>query len=150
MAPGPDGLVDAGAVLATLQHPKSVLVSLMAALRDRLLAGLMRRIEGVQLNGAREPRLPGNLHVSMARAEAETLILCLGGHLAISSGAACAEAEGQGSHVLCAMRPPDERIDTALRFGIGRYNTEIEMDTAVDVLAEAVQEACARSPAASA
>ena len=90
------------------------------------------RIGGVEVNGALEPRLPGNLHVSIARAEAETLILSLGGRIAISSGAACAEAGGKGSHVLRAMGLPDERVYTALRFGIGRYNTDAEIDAAID------------------
>ena len=58
----------------------------IGALRDRLLEGLRSRIEGVEVNGALAPRLPGNLHVSIPRAEAETLILSLGGRIAISSG----------------------------------------------------------------
>ena len=99
--------------------------------------GLRSRIEGVEVNGALEPRLPGNLHVSIARAEAETLILSLGGGIAISSGAACAEAGGKGSHVLRALGLADDRIYTALRFGIGRFNTAAEIDTVVDALAEA-------------
>jgi cysteine desulfurase len=119
------------------------------ALRDRLLADLERRVGEVTVNGAREPRLPGNLHVSIARAEAETLILALGGRIALSSGAACSEAGGKGSHVLRAMGLPDERVYTALRFGIGRYNTPLELETAVDALAAAVQAARQRSSPAS-
>jgi cysteine desulfurase len=118
------------------------------ALRDRLLSGLRDRIEGVVVNGALEPRLPGNLHVSIARAEAETLILSLGGRIAISSGAACAEAGGKGSHVLRAMGIPDERIYTSLRFGLGRYNTAAEVDAVVEALAEAVHVSRERSSSA--
>ena len=114
-------------------------------LRDRLLSGLRGRLEGVVLNGASEPRLPGNLHVSIARAEAETLILSLGGRIALSSGAACAEAGGKGSHVLRAMRIPDERVYTSLRFGLGRYNTAAEVDAVVEAVAEAVQASRERS-----
>jgi cysteine desulfurase len=121
----------------------------LQALRDRLLEGLQRRIGEVTVNGALAPRLPGNLHASIARAEAETLILSLGGRVALSSGAACSEAGGKGSHVLRAMGLPDERVYTALRFGIGRYNTPLELDTVVDALAEAVQAARARSSPAS-
>ena len=120
------------------------------ALRDRLLAGLRERIAGVELNGAAEPRLPGNLHVSIDRAEAETLILSLGGSIALSSGAACAEAEGKGSHVLRALGLPDERVYTALRFGLGRYNDAGEIDSVVEALAEAVKAARERwQPASS-
>jgi len=121
----------------------------LRALRDRLLAGLRERIEGVELNGAAEPRLPGNLHVSIARVEAETLILSLGGRIALSSGAACAEEGGKGSHVLRAIGLADERVYTALRFGLGRYNDAGEVDAVVDALAEAVKAARERTRPAS-
>jgi cysteine desulfurase len=120
----------------------------IAALRDRLLEGLAARIDGVTVNGSRERRLPGNLHASIDRAEAETLILSLGGRIAISSGAACAEAGGKGSHVLHALGLPDERIYTALRFGIGRFNDAGEIDAVVDALAQAVSAARSRAAAA--
>jgi cysteine desulfurase len=116
-------------------------------LRDRLWAGLREKIDGVVRNGAEDPRLPGNLHVSIARAEAEVLILSLGGRIAISAGAACAEAGGKGSHVLRAMGLPDERVYTAIRFGIGRYNSGPEIEAVVEALAGAVAEARARSRA---
>jgi cysteine desulfurase len=117
----------------------------VGALRDRLLERLQSRLGGVTLNGAASPRLPGNLHVSIAGAEAETLILSLGGQIAISSGAACAEAGGKGSHVLRAMGLPDERVYTALRFGVGRYNAAAEIDDTIEALCRAVGEARARS-----
>jgi cysteine desulfurase len=120
----------------------------IAALRDLLLASLRARIDGISVNGALSPRLPGNLHVSIERAEAETLIISLGGRVAISSGAACAEAGGKGSHVLRAIGLSDERVYTALRFGLGRYNTAAEIDVVVAALAEAVEAARARSSAA--
>jgi cysteine desulfurase len=119
----------------------------IGALRDRLLAGLLTRIDGVTLNGSLEKRLPGNAHVSIARAEAETLIVSLGGRIALSSGAACSEAEGKGSHVLRALGMTDERVYTSLRFGLGRYNTEAEVDAVVEALAEAVRVARDRSAA---
>jgi cysteine desulfurase len=117
----------------------------IAALRDRLLQGLTSRLDGISVNGSASERLPGNLHVSIAGAEAETLILSLGGDLAISSGAACAEAGGKGSHVLRAMGLSDERVYTALRFGVGRYNAAAEIDAAVEALVRVVAEARARS-----
>jgi len=115
------------------------------ALRDRLLSRLRETVAPLEVNGALHPRLPGNLHVSIERAEAEVLILSLGGRIALSSGAACAEAGGKGSHVLRAMGLPDERVYTALRFGIGRYNSGAEIDAAVDALSAAVAETRARS-----
>jgi cysteine desulfurase len=118
----------------------------LTALRDRLLAGL-RALDGVEVNGSLERRLPGNLHLSIARAEAETLILSLGGRIAISSGAACAEAGGKGSYVLRALGLPDDRIYTALRFGIGRFNNAAEIDDAVKALTAAVETARTRATA---
>jgi cysteine desulfurase len=120
----------------------------VAALRDRLLSGLRARLDGVEVNGSMDRRLPGNLHVSVARAEAETLILSLGGRIAISSGAACAEAGGKGSHVLRALGLADERVYTSLRFGIGRFNDAGEIDTVVEALAAAVEAARHRASAA--
>ena len=121
----------------------------LASLRDQLLAGLAARIDGLQVNGSLDARLPGNLHVSIPRVEAETLILSLGGGIALSSGAACAEAEGKGSHVLRALGLPDDRIYTALRFGLGRYNTGAEVDTVVERVAAAVESARGRSATSS-
>jgi cysteine desulfurase len=120
----------------------------IGGLRDRLLARLRAAIDGVEVNGAMAPRLDGNLHVSIARAEAETLILSIGSRIAISSGAACAEAGGKGSHVLRAMGLPDERIYTALRFGLGRFTTPAEVDEAADAIAAAVAAARNRASAA--
>jgi cysteine desulfurase len=119
----------------------------LRVMRDRLWSGLQHRIDGIQLNGSLERRLPGNLHVSIERVEAETLILSLGDRVAISAGAACSEAGGKGSHVLRALGLTDERIYGALRFGLGRYNTDAEVDAAVEAVAEAVREARARSAA---
>jgi cysteine desulfurase len=117
----------------------------LLGLRDRLLAGLRAQIPGVEVNGALSPRLPGNLHLSIEGVVAETLIQGLGGRIALSSGAACSEAEGKGSHVLRAMGLSDERVYSALRVGLGRYNTEAEVDRVVATLADAVREARDRS-----
>jgi len=114
------------------------------ALRDRLYSGLQRSAPDLSLNGALEPRLPGNLNVSIARAEAERVLMVVGEAVALSSGAACAEAGGKGSHVLRALGLPDERIYTALRFGIGRYNTDAEVDLAVEAVSRAVADVRSR------
>jgi len=120
----------------------------LRTLRERLLAGLREAVGGIEVNGALEPRLPGNLNVSIAGIEAEILLLSVGDEVAVSSGAACAEAGGKGSHVLRALGLPDERVYSSLRFGLGRYNTEEEVDRAVRTLAEAVAAARSRSAAA--
>jgi cysteine desulfurase len=114
-------------------------------LRDRLFERLCSEIEGVDLNGAREPRLPGNLNVSIAGVLAETLLLSLGDDVALSAGAACAEAGGKGSHVLQALGLTESRIYSAVRFGIGRGNTEEDVDRAAIRVAAAVSASRARS-----
>jgi cysteine desulfurase len=117
----------------------------LAALRDHLLERLSAAISGVVVNGSRTRRLPGNLNVSIERAEAETLILSLGGDIAISSGAACAEAGGKGSHVLRALGLAEARVYTALRFGIGRYNVQSEIEAVAETVAAAAKAARDRS-----
>jgi len=118
------------------------------ALRDRLLDGLRTRIVGIEVNGAAAPRLDGNLHVSILGVESETLCLSLGEQVALSSGAACAEAGGKGSHVLRAIGLSDMRVYSAVRFGVGRYNSGAEIDSAVEMIAEAVSSARLRAPMA--
>lgn len=117
----------------------------LLAMRQRLWDALQAAIDGVELNGAWAPRLPGNLHVSFEGAEAETLILTLGSQLAISSGAACAEAEGKGSHVLRALGLTDRRVFTSVRMGLGRQNSDPQMEEVVSLLAGAVAAARVRS-----
>ena len=77
----------------------------LRALRDRLLAGLRARLDGIDVNGALEPRLPGNLHVSIAGVEAETLILSLGGTDRALVRRGVRRGRGKGSHVLRALGP---------------------------------------------
>jgi cysteine desulfurase len=113
----------------------------LRGLRDRLYAGLSRTIAGVSLNGpALDPpelRLPGNLNVSFAQIEAETLILQMK-HVAASTGSACTSANPEPSHVLRALGLPDEAVRGSVRFGLGRFNTEQEVDWVVAHAAEAV------------
>jgi cysteine desulfurase len=119
--------------------------SRLGALRDQLLVRLQAAISGIEVNGALAPRLPGNLNLSIERAEAETLIVALEGQVGVSAGAACAEAGGKGSHVLRAIGLSDSRVYTALRFGLGRYNGRSDIERVVDLLAVAVQSARARA-----
>jgi cysteine desulfurase len=113
-------------------------------LRGLLLEALEREIGGVQVNGCLDRRLPGNLHVSFEGAEAETVILAAGAQVAVSSGAACAEGDGKGSHVLRAIGLSDERVYTSVRFGLGRHNTRADVEGAVSILRQSVAAARAR------
>lgn len=99
----------------------------MAGLRDRLLAGLRAKTDGMLVNGAMAARLPGNLNVSFAGIDGEALLVSLD-DIAVSSGAACTAAEP--SHVLVALGLSKDRALASLRFGIGRTTTQDEVDYA--------------------
>jgi len=102
-------------------------------LRDRLLNGL-RTIPGLLVNGSMENRLPGNLNISLPGVESQRLLPALRDHISVSSGSACTSAHPRPSHVLAAMGVPDVLAASSLRFGIGRFNTEEEIDYTISVL----------------
>lgn len=99
-------------------------------LRDRLRDGILAQLSDISTNGHPEARLPGNLHLSFAGVEGELLLLGLK-EIALSSGSACASASPAPSHVLRALGVNDELAHSSLRFGLGRFNTEEEVDYAV-------------------
>ena len=105
-------------------------------LRDRLHQGLSRRVSGLTLNGDAERRLPGNLNLSFPGIEAPSLIEACPA-IAISTGSACTSAKVEPSYVLRALGFPDPVANSAIRIGIGRFNTAAEVDFAVDALAAA-------------
>jgi cysteine desulfurase len=102
------------------------------ALRDRLAAGL-QRIEEVYVNGDMEQRVPHNLNVSFNYVEGESLIMAIKG-LAVSSGSACTSASLEPSYVLRALGRSDELAHSSIRFTIGRFTTEEEIDYTVKLL----------------
>jgi len=117
----------------------------LLALRDRLWAGIERRVERATANGSLEHRLPGNLNVSFACVEGEALMLAMK-DVAVSSGSACTSASLEPSYVLRALGVPDELAHASLRFGLGRFNTEEEVDHVIELLAAKVQKLRDMSP----
>ncbi|HUC09965.1 MAG TPA: aminotransferase class V-fold PLP-dependent enzyme [Stellaceae bacterium] len=105
-------------------------------LRDRLQHALARRVPGLGLNGDAEHRLPGNLNLSFPGIEAPSLIDACPS-VAISTGSACTSATVEPSYVLRALGLPDAVANSAIRIGLGRFNTAAEVDFAVDALAAA-------------
>jgi cysteine desulfurase len=93
------------------------------ALRDRLRS----RLEDVRVNGPEKDRLPGNLHVSFPGVDAESLMLAVP-EVAVSSGSACASGSMEISHVLKAIGMRPELARSSIRFGLGRFTTEAEVD----------------------
>ena len=110
----------------------------LAALRDALAAKLLA-LDGVFRNGHLEHSLPGNLHLSFADVEGESLLMSLR-DVAVSSGSACTSATLEPSYVLRAMRVPDDLAHASIRLGLGRFNTAEE----VDYVAALVQEKLAK------
>jgi len=108
------------------------------ALRDRLWTALSGA-GGVHMNGPREPRLPNNLNVRVDGVHGESLLKAIAADVAVSSGAACATTSADPSHVLRAIGLSDEEARASLRFGLGRFTTDQEIDEAGEIVIGAVK-----------
>jgi cysteine desulfurase len=117
----------------------------IAALRNRLWSRLSQ-LEGVQVNGDLDRRLPGNLNVAFANVDGETLMMALD-DVAVSSGSACTSATVEPSYVLRALGLPDDLAHASLRFTVGRFTTEDDIDRAARRVIEVVQRLRERSAA---
>lgn len=113
-------------------------------LRDRLLKGV-QDIEEVYVNGDMERRVPHNLNISFNYVEGESLMMALR-DLAVSSGSACTSASLEPSYVLRAIGRPDELAHSSLRFSIGRYTTEQDIDRAVELIHQKISKLRELSP----
>jgi len=102
----------------------------LARLRDRALKELLQ-LEGVYLNGHSTQRLPGNLNVSVAGVDGTALILGLQPVIAVSSGSACSSQSTAPSHVITALGRSKKLANASIRFGMGRFTTEEDMDRAI-------------------
>jgi cysteine desulfurase len=117
----------------------------LRALRDRLYRGITSKLTETYVNGSMERRLPGNLNISFAFVEGESLLMALK-DVAVSSGSACTSASLEPSYVLRALGVGDELAHTSIRFGIGRFNTEAEVDYVIDLVVKSVERLRALSP----
>ncbi|MBN1336606.1 MAG: IscS subfamily cysteine desulfurase [Deltaproteobacteria bacterium] len=135
----------AAAALAFEDLESGVEIARVRALRDRLWHGLSTRLTEVRLNGSRAHRLPNNLNVSFAFVEGEALMMAAR-DVAVSSGSACTSASLEPSYVLRAMGVPSEVAHSSIRFGLGRSNTEEEVDHVVDLFVEKVTQLREMSP----
>jgi cysteine desulfurase len=117
----------------------------LTALRDRLNEGLQRNLDEIYVNGSMAHRLPGNLNVSFAYVEGESLLMGIS-DIAVSSGSACTSATLEPSYVLKALGTSDELAHSSIRFGLGRFNTEEEVDFVVEKLSAVVKRLREMSP----
>jgi cysteine desulfurase len=135
------GIVGLGMALERADGWRDAYAEHCARLRDRLAVGLFAAIPDATLNGPAEPsiRLPNNLNVTVPGIQGETLLLSLDVlGVAASAGSACTTGNTEPSHVLRAMGLSDDACRSALRFTIGRANSEEQIDDAIDALVESV------------
>ncbi|HEY2907589.1 MAG TPA: cysteine desulfurase family protein [Vicinamibacterales bacterium] len=112
----------------------------LAALRDRLERGVLAAVPGTVVNGRPERRVPNTSNISFDRIEAESLLIALDLEgVAVSTGSACSSGTLEPSHVLRAMGLPTHRTQNSLRFSLGLYSTEAEVDHVVALLPRLVQ-----------
>ncbi len=112
----------------------------LAALRDRLEAGILASISGTERNGAAAPRVPNTTNISVDRVEAESLLIGLDlAGIAVSSGSACSSGTLEPSHVLKAMGLPHHRTLGSIRFSLGTSNTDADIDRVLEALPPIVE-----------
>jgi len=117
----------------------------LGVLRDRLKQRLEEGLDGVHVNGSMEHRLAGNLNVSFEGVDGDALLVALP-DLAVSTGSACNSHGGGGSHVLRAIGVAADLVQSATRFGLGRFTTEAEVEYAAGRVVEVVRRLRERSP----
>ena len=118
----------------------------LVALRTKLSDGLTSQLEDVFLNGHPTQRIPGNLNLSFSYVEGESFLMGVNKDIALSSGSACTSATLEPSYVLKALGVGDDLAHTSIRFGLGRFNTEEDVDYVVKRVVEVVQRLREMSP----
>lgn len=114
-------------------------------LADKFYNSIKDKIPNVYLNGDQEKRYPGNLNLSFAYVEGESLIISIK-ELAVSSGSACTSSSLEPSYVLRSMGVDEDLAHTSIRFGIGRFTTEAEIDYAINILVNNIERLREMSP----
>jgi cysteine desulfurase len=125
------GIVGLGAACAIARAEMATESARVAQLRDRLLDGLRVNLPGVTVNGSMQHRLPNNLHVSFDGVDGEALLVGIS-DIAVSTGSACSSATGLPSYVLAAIMGRDPIPSAYVRFGLGRFTTQDDVEYAVD------------------
>jgi cysteine desulfurase len=118
----------------------------LITLRTRLHEGLIKDLDDVYLNGHPTQRLPGNLNVSFSYVEGESFLMGLNKEIALSSGSACTSATLEPSYVLKALGVGEELAHTSIRFGLGRFNTEADVDYVIRRVVEVTKRLRELSP----
>jgi cysteine desulfurase len=141
------GIAGAGAAIeiAAAEMPEETVR--LAALQDKLIGGIEKTVPHAHLNGPRKNRLPGNVNFSFDFVEGRSLLHMLDtAGCCASGGSACSSGSPDPSHVLTAMGIPRERAQGAIRFSMGRYTSETDVDAVLAMLPPMVEELRAKSP----
>jgi cysteine desulfurase len=133
--PGVVGLGEACEIAQKEMHAEG---ERLTALRQRLKVGIFEQLDDVYINGDAVKRLPGNMNISFAHVEGESLMMALK-EIAVSSGSACTSASLEPSYVLKAIGLEDSLAHASIRFGLGRFNTAEEIDYTIDRVSEEVR-----------
>lgn len=140
------GIVGLGAACEIARREMSEESGRIAQLRDRLQRALQAKLDGVSVNGSLEHRLPNNLNMSFAHVDGEALLMGIN-DVAVSSGSACTSATLEPSYVLKALGVDEDLAHSSIRFGLGRFNTQEEVDYVVNKVVEVVSKLRELSPA---
>jgi cysteine desulfurase len=134
------GIAGLGVAAALAAGKMTADAARVGALRDRLEDGILRDVPGTAVNGVRDARVPNTTNISFERVEAESLLIALDLEgIAVSTGSACSSGTLEPSHVLKAMGLPTHRTQNSLRFSLGMFSTEEEVDRVVEVLPRLVE-----------
>jgi len=139
------GIVGFGKACEIAAQEMPTEIERLRGLRDRLRANLESKLDEVYINGSMTRRLPNNLNMSFAYVEGESLLMGIN-DVAVSSGSACTSATLEPSYVLKALGVGEDLAHTSIRFGIGRFNTEEEIDYVAERVAEVVSRLRELSP----
>jgi cysteine desulfurase len=139
------GIVGLGKACELCQQEMAAESAKLSKLRDRLKDSIMSRLDETYINGSMEHRLPHNINISFAYVEGESLLMGIN-DIAVSSGSACTSATLEPSYVLKALGVGEDLAHTSIRFGLGRFNTEEEVDYVADRVVETVKRLRELSP----
>jgi cysteine desulfurase len=139
------GIVGLGEACALAKAEMAEESKRMAYLRDKLKDRLLASLDEVYINGTQEHRLPNNLNISFAYVEGESLLMGIN-DVAVSSGSACTSATLEPSYVLKALGAGDDLAHSSIRFGLGRFNTEEEVDYVAEKVIDVVKKLRELSP----
>ena len=139
------GIIGLGAAAELCHEEMDTDTARLSGLRDRLNKRLHQKLDEIYVNGSMEHRLPHSLNISFAYVEGESLLMGIN-DVAVSSGSACTSASLEPSYVLKALGAGDDLAHSSIRFGLGRWTTEEEVDYVVDKLTSVVRRLREMSP----